>query len=73
MNCTSATTVALTQPQRLVLQAALQVQCARVVPVGLRDAAPAATRKVMTAGLSAIAERTPLGTFFKMAYSIMIF
>ena len=68
MNYTSATS--LNTAAALVLQAVLQLQCARVDPVGLPDdpvglpdAAPAAARKVMTAGLSVIAGRIPLGTF----------
>jgi len=53
-----------------VLQAVLQLLCARVDPAGLQDAVPAAARMVMIVDLSVIAddlsiiaERTPLGTF----------
>ena len=60
--------LALTQPQRLVLQAVLQLQCARVDPVGLRDAAlAAAARNVIAAGLSGIAESTPVGAFYRFS------
>ena len=54
---------ALKQLQRLVLQVVFQLQWARVDPVGLRDIALAAAREVITAGLSGIRERTPVGTF----------
>lgn len=53
----------LKQPQRRVLQVVLQLQCARLEPVWLRDIALAAARNVTTAGLSAIAARIPLGAF----------
>ena len=53
------------QLQRLVLQVVLQLQWARVDPAGLRDIALAAARKVITVELSGIAERTPVGTFFR--------
>ena len=43
--------------------AVLQLQWAQVDPVGLQDIALTAVRKVITAGLSGIAERTPTGTF----------
>ena len=56
-----------TSPTRMAVNCAsatsFQLQCARVDPVGLRDAALAAARKVITAGLSVIVERIPFGTF----------
>jgi len=54
---------ALKQLQNRVSQAVLQLQWTRVDPVGLRGTVLATARKVMTAGLSAIDERTPVGTF----------